>query len=187
MSTEICFHYSDFEGQRNLLNLLTTLVMSHQELVIICVGTDRVLGDALGPLVGTFLLEECRYANVYGTLKEPVHALNLVEAVESVHKHHPNALMIAVDACLGQLTNLERIAFSKDPLKPGTGVSKDLPEVGHVNIQGIVNLAGSMSNLVIQNTRLHTVYNMARVIAGTLAQTVIAHRNFAPVVKLKRA
>ncbi|MHB9093760.1 MAG: spore protease YyaC [Eubacteriales bacterium] len=184
---ELCFHYSDFEGQRNLLNSLTSLVLNYQEIVIICVGTDRVSGDSLGPLVGTLLLEECKYAKVYGTLSTPVHAQNLRETIVQVESAHPNAFIIAVDACLGRAINVEKIMLMKRPLKPGTGVFKDLPEVGHVTIQGIVNIGGFMPHLVIQNTRMNTIYNMSRIIAGTLAQTVIAHRNFCPVFQLRQA
>ncbi|PKM83368.1 MAG: spore protease YyaC [Firmicutes bacterium HGW-Firmicutes-14] len=184
---EICFHYSDCEGQKNLLNALTSIAFGYDEIVIVCVGTDRVSGDSLGPMIGTLLLEECRHVNVYGTLHSPVHAQNLAETIIQVNQAHPGAFIIAVDACLGRAANIEKISFSRKPLKPGTGVSKDLPEVGQVNIQGIVNVGGFMPHLVIQNTRMNTIYNMARVIAGTLAQTVIAHRNFYQVFRLKRA
>ncbi len=47
--------------------------------VVLCIGTDRVTGDSLGPLVGTFLhaYGSDRYLSIYGTLDFPVHALNL--------------------------------------------------------------------------------------------------------------
>jgi putative sporulation protein YyaC len=100
---------------------------------------------------------------------------------------HPGAFVIAVDACLGRASNVEKIIMMEKPLKPGTGVNKELPEVGDVTIQGIVNIGGFMPHLVIQNTRMNTIYNMSRVIAGTLAQTIIAHRNFTPIYQLKQA
>jgi len=184
---ELCFHYSDLEGQQKLLKALISMVMHHHEIVVVCVGTDRVSGDSLGPLVGTMLLEECRYAKVYGTLADPVHAQNLEEAVRKVEQEHPDSFVIAVDACLGRAANVEKIMLMKKPLKPGTGVFKELPEVGHVNIQGIVNIGGFMPHIVIQNTRMNTIYNMSRVIAGTLAQTIIAHKNFFPALKAKQA
>lgn len=184
---DICFHYGDREGQQDLLRTLTNLVGNYHEIVVVCVGTDRVSGDSLGPLVGTLLLEECRYAKVYGTLCDPVHAQNINEAILELSKLHPGAFVIAVDACLGRASNVEKIIMMKKPLKPGTGVNKDLPEIGDVTIQGIVNIGGFMPHLVIQNTRMNTIYNMARVIAGTLAQTIIAHRNFNPVYKVKLA
>lgn len=184
---DFSFHYGEIEGQQKLLKTLSSLVMEQQEVVVVCIGTDRVSGDSLGPLVGTFLKEECRYAKVYGTLHSPVHAQNLGETISLIRSLHPDAFVIAVDACLGKAINVEKIIFINRPLKPGTGVNKDLPEVGNVNIQGIVNIGGFLPQLVIQNTRMNIIYNMARVIAGTLAQTIIAHRNFYPISQLKQA
>jgi len=184
---DICFHYGDREGQQNLLKNLSGLAANYLEIVVLCVGTDRVSGDSLGPLVGTLLLEECRYAKVYGTLCDPVHAQNLKDTMMQLEKLHQGAFVIAVDACLGRASNVEKIIMMGKPLKPGTGVNKDLPEVGDVTIQGIVNVGGFMPHLVIQNTRMNTIYNMSRVIAGTLAQTIIGHRNFTPVYQLKQA
>ena len=184
---EHCFHYSDLDGQLKLLNILTTQAINYHEVVIVCVGTDRVSGDSLGPLVGTLLLEECTYAKVYGTLYSPVHAQNLEEIIHHIESEHPGAFVIALDACLGRAANIEKIMFVNKPLKPGTGVAKELPEIGHVNIQGIVNVGGFMPQLVIQNTRMNTIYNMARVITGTLAQTVIAHKNFRRTAMVRQA
>ena len=184
---DLCFHYSDIEGQKNLLYALTEMSIGYNELVTVCVGTDRVSGDSLGPMIGTFLLEECSYANVYGTLVNPVHAQNLEEIIKKIRYIHHKAFVIAVDACLGRAVNVEKITFARKPLKPGTGVAKILPEIGDVNIQGIVNIAGFMPHMVIQNTRMNTIYNMARVISGTLAQTVIAHKKLFPVYRLKQA
>ena len=184
---ELIFHYSDIEGQEKLLKLLSSLVMNEKEMVVVCIGTDRVSGDSLGPLVGTLLTEECRSAKVYGTLQNPVHAQNLSLTIDEISNKHPDSFIIAVDACLGKAANVEKIMFSRKPLKPGAGVNKDLPEIGHVNIQGIVNIGGFLPQLVIQNTRMNTIYNMARIISGTLAQAIIAHRCLYPVLQLKQA
>jgi putative sporulation protein YyaC len=184
---EVSFHYTDIEGQQKLLSALTSVVMNYHEIVVVGVGTDRVSGDSLGPMVGTLLSEECRYANIYGTLQSPVHAQNLPEIIKGIEIKHKGSLVIAVDACLGRVVNVEKIVLNKKPLKPGAGVNKELPEIGNISIQGIVNVGGFMPHLVIQNTRMNTIYNMARIIAGTLAQTIIAHRNFFQVFRLKQA
>lgn len=184
---DLSFHYSEIEAQQKLLNILSGLVMNELEIVVVCIGTDRVSGDSLGPLVGTLLTEECRHAKVYGTLHNPVHAQNLSETIALIKKEHADAFVIAVDACLGKAANVEKIIFLDKPLKPGTGVNKDLPEVGNVNIQGIVNIGGFLPQLVIQNTRMNTIYNMAKIIAATLAQTIIAHRSYYPLLNLRQA
>ena len=48
------------------------------EIVFLCIGSDRVTGDCLGPYIGHLLTpHETGHIFVYGTLSSPVHALNL--------------------------------------------------------------------------------------------------------------
>jgi putative sporulation protein YyaC len=139
------------------------------EIVALCIGTDRSTGDAMGPLVGTKL--QHLYPNgikIFGTIDEPVHAVNLKETIEKIERYHPHALVIAIDACLGQFSSVGNINVAHGPLKPGAGVKKDLPEVGTFHITGIVNIGGFMEYFVLQNTRLSIVMKMSEIIANSL-------------------
>ncbi|RNB76663.1 spore protease YyaC [Brevibacillus panacihumi] len=146
----------------------------NDEIVIVCIGTDRSTGDALGPLVGSKLYElPSQRLQVYGTLDEPVHAMNLNEKMEQIQDAHPKSTIIAIDACLGQFSNVGNINVANGPLKPGAGVKKELPSVGTFHITGIVNVGGFMEYFVLQNTRLAVVMKMAEIIASGLSKASI--------------
>ncbi|PTM56892.1 spore protease YyaC [Desmospora activa] len=146
------------------------------ELACVCVGTDRSTGDSLGPLVGSQLEKSSPpFLRVYGTLDEPVHAVNLQSTLIKMKRELNNPLVIAVDACLGQLSSVGWIQVGNGPLKPGAGVNKQLPEVGQVHITGIVNVAGFMEYFVLQNTRLSIVMKMANVISNAVRRVAIHH------------
>lgn len=135
---------------------------------VLCIGTDRSTGDALGPLVGTLLQEYRVGVEVWGTLQHPVHATNLPRVIEQLHACglHP---LIAVDACLGTQDQVGSIVVGKGRIRPGAGVNKVLPEVGDIHVTGTVNVAGHMEYMVLQNTRLWLVFKMALVMAAALA------------------
>jgi putative sporulation protein YyaC len=138
----------------------------NRPIVLICVGTDRSTGDSLGPLVGTYLHKyNLSGIHLYGTLEQPVHAINLVETINEINHRFQDPFIIAVDACLGQMASVGCIQIADGPLKPGAGVNKELPPVGHMHVTGIVNVGGFMEYFVLQNTRLSLVMNMAEVIA----------------------
>ncbi|MCR8844400.1 spore protease YyaC [Paenibacillus sp. SC116] len=146
----------------------------HQPVAVVCIGTDRSTGDCLGPLVGSRLERLDSYAyHLYGTLAEPVHAVNLQQKLQQLNEQLPNAFVIAVDACLGQSTSVGLIQVQSGPVKPGAGVNKQLPPVGDMHLTGIVNIGGFMEYFVLQNTRLHLVMNMADIIADALHQAII--------------
>lgn len=141
------------------------LNVRNQEIVILCIGTDRSTGDCLGPLIGTRLKKLKNGERIYGTLNNPVHALNLVDTLSAINRTHSNPFIIAVDACLGKADRVGFVNVKEGVLYPGTALKKNLPAVGDIHISGIVNVGGFMEHLVLQNTRLGLVYKMAEVIA----------------------
>jgi putative sporulation protein YyaC len=154
-----------------ILNFLPS-TLNNRPIVIVCIGTDRSTGDSLGPLIGTFLTDKSNFPfDVYGSLEDPVHALNLDEKLASIKKKYYNPFIIGIDACLGRLKSVGVIQIGKGPVKPGAGVNKELPDVGHMHITGIVNVSGFMEYFVLQNTRLHLVMEMAKTIAEGLYHT----------------
>ncbi|EKN69929.1 sporulation protein YyaC [Neobacillus bataviensis LMG 21833] len=162
-------NHDDFQAAENLAEelLLNIPSVTSRPIVFICIGTDRSTGDSLGPLVGT-LLEEKNLQSfyVYGTLDEPIHAVNLAEKLKEIQMKHVNPYIIGIDACLGRIKNVGVIQVGSGPVKPGAGVNKDLPEVGDIHITGIVNVSGFMEFFVLQNTRLNLVMKMAKTIAA---------------------
>lgn len=155
---------------KGLVDHLYTHAM-HREIVILCIGTDRSTGDALGPLIGSRLSQiRGLPVHVYGNLDEPVHALNLAETIEMISTNHTAPYTIAIDACLGRLKNVGMISVKEGPLRPGSGVNKELPEVGNLQITGNVNVGGFMEFFVLQNTRLSLVMKMAEVISTSICQ-----------------
>jgi len=144
-----------------------------RELVWVCVGTDRSIGDSLGPFVGT-MLTEAGVPNVYGTIDHPVHALNLAETLEHIEEAHPDACIVGIDACLGKAKSVGSMSLRDGALEPGTGVGKVLPSVGDYNIVGVVNVAGFMEHLVLHNTRLSLVIQMAKSITDFILRSLEA-------------
>ena len=144
---------------------------SKNDIIIFCIGTDRSTGDSLGPLVGYKLAPYISsYNNVHllGTLDDPVHAKNLDEKIYYIQQNYIDPLVIAVDASLGNTDKIGYINIRNGSIKPGLGVNKILPEVGDISITGVVNVAGVAEYLVLQNTRLSLVMNMADVIARSI-------------------
>ncbi|HYH01889.1 MAG TPA: spore protease YyaC [Bacillota bacterium] len=152
--------------QKNFGLLLSQLYVPSSELIILCIGTDRSTGDSLGPLIGSKLIAlGLESDNVYGTLDNPVHAVNLHSTIEEIFAKHHNPFIVAIDACLGRSESIGYISLKEGPLQPGTGVNKNLPAIGDLQIVGIVNVGGFMEYMVLQNTRLSLVMKMADIIS----------------------
>lgn len=148
-------------------------VSQHTNIIIVCVGTDRSTGDCLGPLVGSNLAKfNSPLFKIYGTLDEPVHAVNLSETLQQIDAEAKKPFIIGIDACLGQTSSVGNIQVAAGPVRPGAGVNKQLPPVGDMHITGIVNVGGFMEYFVLQNTRLSLVMKLSDIIASSLYMAI---------------
>ncbi len=148
-------------------NLIEGINKQYRRIAVVCVGTDRSTGDSFGPLVG-FMLSRYRIYDfdVYGTIEDPVHAMNLTETMAKIDQE--NTLVIAVDASVGKLEYIGHIGLCEGSIKPGSGVGKNLPAVGDVSFSGVVTIGGLMPHIMLQNTSLGLVYKMAEITANSI-------------------
>ncbi len=145
-----------------LYTLIKELIDRSQEIIFLCIGSDRATGDCLGPILG-YKLSGLSGNNciIYGTLESPVHAGNLELVLREIKLKYNRPFIIAIDASLGKASHIGYITLGKGTLKPGAGVDKELPSVGDIFITGIVNLSGVLDHMLLQTTRLHVVMSLA--------------------------
>ncbi|MHB8125087.1 MAG: spore protease YyaC [Desulfitobacteriaceae bacterium] len=177
--SKIKAHMGDSSGTARINSKLTELltISPHRPVLILCIGTDRSTGDSLGPLIGTQLIRhKLPKLHVLGTLEQPVHATNLSETILYIEESFVNPFVIAIDACLGRLDSIGFITLTQGPLKPGAGVHKELPAVGEAHLTGIVNVGGFMEYMVLQNTRLNIVWQMAEKISAMVVRSYFQSR-----------
>ena len=155
------------ENVAQVLSLILKDIIN-ENTIVICIGTDRAIGDALGPLVGTMLKNSDFKYPVYGTLDNPIHALTIYESIEEIKRLHPKGEFLAIDACLGSKNSIGNIQIRKGPILPGKGVGKKLPQVGSFSIVGIVDKIDENNRFSFNNVRLSFVLELAETVALSL-------------------
>lgn len=146
----------------------------NKNIVFLCIGTDRSTGDSLGPLVG----DKLKFLNknnisIYGNLKFPVHAKNLNETINLINLKSKDSFIVAIDSSLGSIQNVGKIILEKRPLKPGSALNKNLPQIGNLSLTGIVNISGALEFMILQNTRLFTVMTLADIISSSIYNCIV--------------
>lgn len=165
---EFRHHYEDEDAVEQIKTSLIKLDIK-EEPVFVCVGTDRSTGDCLAPLVGHLLSPSIRCV---GSLYDTVHAQNLDRV------KHIKRPIIAVDAGLGKSTSLGHFIIQSKPLRPGSALNKDLPEIGDYNITGFVNVDGEYRLMILNSTPLQRVYKMAEVLAQAIEKYIFDEFQF---------
>lgn len=149
--------------------ILSEARTQQREVVYLCIGSDRYIGDSLGPLTGSLIAQNAKTQRVYGTLEEPIHAFNLKPALKDIQKTYDAPLIICVDASLGTKEQVGDVLFVDAPLLPGKALERMLPETGDYHFQGIVNYLDPLpTSQFLNDTRLHTVMKLSQLIADVI-------------------
>ena len=139
--------------------------------VVMCIGTDLVGGDCLGPVVGQLLIARNLPAYVYGTLDSPITALNLREYYSFIKQKH-TSLVIAVDSCVGE--NVGRISVNNGGLLPGAASNKSLPMVGDISVTAVTS-SYPPSDKRFASVRLGFVYSLALKVVDAVEKLICAN------------
>ena len=157
----------------NIACAIDNVVTINDDFVVVCVGSDLVLGDSLGPLLGTFLKDRGLLLPIYGCLGQPVTAKEIVFLGKFINKIHPNCKVLAIDAGVGEPIDVGSVKVLGQGLKPGLGVNKVLPTIGDVSIVGVVASKSLRNERLFNLTRLSLVYKMATVIADGIIKSCL--------------
>ncbi|SHK41470.1 putative sporulation protein YyaC [Hathewaya proteolytica DSM 3090] len=133
--------------------------------IIVCVGSDLLVADSLGPVVGTLLKERNLPFPVFGTLNRPIEAQNYKKVLRHINEKYPNSTIIAIDACICKPEQVGHIFISTNPVRPGKGIGKQLPTIGNLSILAGVCPDDTEEPFINRKVRLSLVWKMAYTIA----------------------
>ena len=117
--------------QRLICENAAELIHSAAKIDVICIGTTKVVGDSVGPRVGS-LLKAAGLPDrikIIGCTDEPVYRGNLASMLMNLRN---DALLVCVDAALSN--NFPAINIRTGPMHPGEAVSNELPKLGDVSV-----------------------------------------------------
>lgn len=135
------YNYNTQSIRQGLSQGLSSMLLKLQHApIILCVGSDKVTGDSLGPLTGYMLTDIYNVSTyVYGTLNAPVTASNLSTTVAFIKTRHPNRKILVIDASIGNRSHIGLIRLAKGGIYPGAGNGKSFEKVGNIAITATVS------------------------------------------------
>lgn len=158
-------YYKSEAIAEHLTNSLMEIL--ERDAIFVCIGTDRCTGDSLGPLIGTLISRHDLHDHlVFGTIKNPVHALTICDTIKEIQEKYADRQVIAIDAASGLFSGY--IKIKGEPIMPGLGVGKTLPPVGDYSITATT--CSKTENIMY--ARLDMIFDMAEIIAGAITKVI---------------
>lgn len=138
----------------------------YDNIVVLCIGTNKSGGSSMAPFVGTFLDKKIN-SPVFGTLEKTISACNLKETLKIINEKYKNPYIIAVT---GQLCNDEKnignISIIDGSVTLGKGVINSPEVIGDISITGTINSFGEDAFKSIQSANMYIVFELAKAIAN---------------------
>lgn len=92
-----------------------------KDIVLMCVGTQKIIEDDFGPLVGDKLKELDIF--VYGSSVREINGLNFMQVYNFIKKKHPKSKIIVVDSVL--VENKQPILIYKNSPVRVSGINSE--------------------------------------------------------------
>ena len=149
------------QTQEVLQNMFASALARNQTIVCVCVGTDSVLGDCFGAVVGDQLLTLNLPIFLYGNTHNNVCARNINATMNVINLVHPDALIVVVDtmcssdkACIGDIVLSDEYVGVNPSVKISAdlfiyGITTYLSPTRH-NLYARLNLIQSLSKTLCQ-------------------------------------
>ncbi len=155
---------------KKLENNIKKLDNSFSHIILLCIGTDTLIGDAIGPIIGSNLKNlENEYIKVYGSIGNNLDFSNAKNTVEELYKKYNNPFIITIDAALSKEKKIGEIHISNGYIKIGNALEKSICFYSNVNIKCVVgkyNKLDKNDNISVLNNALkEDVYNMAEIVS----------------------
>ncbi|MCH5152757.1 MAG: spore protease YyaC [Clostridiales bacterium] len=141
----------------------------NSQTVYMCIGTEKVFSDSLGPRVGSLLNENMLFpAFVYGLCEQNITAENLLYSYNFIKALHPDSTIVVIDAAVGTTDQIGKIQLCDGGILPGAATNKNLPSVGDVGIIGIVAEKGMNDFYTLNSSKDRLVGQIAQFIADVI-------------------
>ena len=161
----------------DLYNCLYSMENDNKNIVILCIGTNKMIGDCFGPLVGEKLKEKFSKGSglisVYGDLENPIVFDKIKSVLKGIRKKYKNPYIISVDAALASESNVGKIIVKKKAIGLGKSLKTNEIKVGDISIRGIIgkdykNYEENVFSL--QSTSLYMVNELACIVGNGIIE-----------------
>ncbi len=151
------------------LNNIIDIDTKDKQIIFLCIGTDRIIGDSFGPKVGSTLKKQLYHfksVKVIGDLANAMTYNEIQFCTRYIKQKYKNSLIIAIDAALSDKSNIGKIFIQNRGLRYAESLGKKNNIIGNISIKGVVgedvnNSIGNFRNLKqASNEKIQSMTNI---------------------------
>lgn len=136
-----------------------------KDVIFFCIGTDRVIGDCLGPITGSFLKNMYDNEKVFGDLDNNLTYENILKKIDEINLKFEDPYIVAIDAALSSENNIGKIFVDEEGINFGKGLDKNINCIGDIGIKVVVGKDYNDNELnfkTLQNMSLSRIIKLSK-------------------------
>lgn len=154
---------------------LKNKIPNKKEIVFCCIGTDKVIGDCIGPITGSLLKNKINNRFVYGDLDNNLTFNNINEKINEIHSKFYNPFIIAIDAALSNDNYIGQIFIQNGGICIGEGLNKEYNNIGNLGIKAVVGKDyndNALNFKTLQNVSLKRIIFLSKIISDGIIDCI---------------
>lgn len=149
----------------NLSNQLKNII--NKDTVFVCVGTDKIIFDSIGPLVGHIIKQRFPNITLYGDLKNTLNGTNISTKIQEIKTKHKNNTILAIDATIAN-NHIGCANLYNEPISPGYSQNGT---IGDYKLIGIIDSPDN-PDIYRKNISLYNVFLLVDLISKSIIKTL---------------
>ena len=141
----------------------------YSNLVILCIGTNSIIGDSIGPITGSNLKHlENEYLKIYGTMRNTLNFNNAKDVINDIYNNFLKPYIITIDAALSNRKKAGEIVLNKGYIKIGKALERSICFYSNININCVVgrNLQLKEENIEeLKKVEKKNIYEMSEIVS----------------------
>ncbi len=153
------------------------------EIVFLCIGTNKVIGDMIGPMVGERLERETKQMQkylqkeiaIYGNMEHTLNLKNANQVLSFLPYRYEKPFLITIDTALGKKEYIEKVFINSGEIEIGNALSNGIKYQSHINIKGVVGTYHHQieENInTLKNTEIQLIEKMSGMICRGIKDTI---------------
>lgn len=161
------------------------------ELIFLCIGTNKVIGDMVGPIVGERLKNEVNNRKikkivkkeilVYGNMKHTLNLKNADKVIQHVQNEYQKPFLITIDTALGKEDMIEKIFIGSGEIEIGKALEKGVKYQSNIYIKGVVGKYGTTveENMnTLKNADIVSIKRISNIICDGIIDSMKKYHKF---------
>ncbi len=146
-------------------------------IIFVCIGTNKIVGDSFGPLVGENLKNRIqnKHIQVYGTLENTVNYLNIFKVKNIITTKYNKPCIITIDSALSKTETVGKSFINWGGIELGKAINNGIYFESNINIKTVIGKErkGNLNNISeLKKINENLIYNLANCVSLGIIETL---------------